>query len=140
MTEEQVTKIINKIHSTNLPNMLKNEFMFFCITFPMADKNIYTFLKMSSKAATIGYLYKHLVKTAIKQNVPRVYISEYFKIKELVNHKWYKDERNENIRKMQDSSIMLLRATRQMDSSVNSRKMKIKKIKEEIELNELKSI
>lgn len=138
-TEEQKINVIDKIKSTNLPNLLKHEFYYFCLSFPMSNKNIITFLNMKSKAATIGYLYKHLIRTAIKQHVPRVYISEYFNAKKLVKNRWYIQERRHNIIILEDVSLRLLKATTQMGEYHNSRKNKIEKLKFEIEKNKLNS-
>lgn len=130
------TKIIHKIHATNLPSDLKQEFIFFCLSYPMSDKHTNVFLNViKGKAATIAYLYRHLMRVAVKMHVPRVYISEYYEYKDRIKNKWYNTQ--EYDKKMREASFILLRATKQMDKFLNSRLMKIKKLKELIEIKEL---
>lgn len=137
--EKTLNKIIEKIHGTNLPNRQKQDFMFFCISFPMSEKHTKTFLKLDNKAGVIAYLHKHLIRTAIKNNVPKVYISQYYEIKKRINHRWYKNERDKNIRKMEESAQNIFKATQQMHKFLNSRKMKIQKLQENIQINDLEN-
>lgn len=140
--EEQahlLTLIISKIYKeTNLPTHLKEQFMTFCLSYPMSEKHTNIFLNViKGQSATIGYLYKHMVRTAIKYNVPKVYIKDYMKTKELVNNKYSISNRETNIRRMEIKSFLLMKSINDMDKLMNSRKVKINKLKDEIELKQL---
>ena len=137
--EETVRSIIDRIHVTDLPSELKQRFMFFCLSHPMTDKHTNTFINtIKGSKAIISYLYRHLMRTAVSVGVPKVYITEYYHIKELTKNKYFINERDEYVRKMQHASMLIFQATEQMYRYHNTRKAKIEKLKEEIEIKELK--
>ena len=136
--EDIIRSIIEKIHKTDLPSDLKQKFMFFCLSYPMSDKHANTFINtIKGSKAIISYLYRHLMRTAVSVGVPKVYITDYYHIKELSKNKYYINNRDEYLLKMQRASMLIFQATLQMVKYHNTRKAKIEKLKYEIELKEL---
>jgi len=74
-----ISKYVNPTHAFSMALLISHV--------PMDDKKSETFFKLKNKNKS-GFLYRYLVKCAVDNGVPKVYIDKYFRLKKL--------EKNEN--------------------------------------------
>lgn len=130
ITEDKLlTQGLKKIFESTLASSMKEKYLFFFANFRPTDNQLNVFINLKNKEAITAYIFKHLIRTAIKYKVPKIFISEYYNIKDVLKSKYYSEEYKKKYkRSLYLLTDKLIIATYQMRDFLNSRKFKINNI------------
>lgn len=144
--DDRLTEVRKKVFRTGLTENMRFLFIELINHADLSDKKIRFFMKIDDPRIIVGFLFRLLISSAYKYNVPEIYIKECIeskksygkhkstKRKRTIGDYWYESNDNGDMYKqrMKSDFTKLLKATVQMAKIKNSRKEKISKVLEKI--------